>query len=144
MGIALQGPAVMHLQGMSFLLDGYSIRCGYESPNIQEQTTRCILKSTSLSTRLLVDPFIFLALWIFFQRCCPTMEVTLRSNHGAYMFGILDFFHFAKFITICRNPIQQFIATFAAILYPTAFRMIDVESSHAIHNHKGWRQGVNQ
>ena len=60
------------------------------------------------------------------------MEETFRPDHGADILGVLDHFHFAKFFTICRNPIQQFTATFAATLYPTAFPMIEVEPSHTI------------
>ena len=70
--------------------------------------------------------------------------MVLRSNHGADKLGILGDVHFAKFLTLCRHPTQQVMAIFTAILYPTTFLMIQVQSSHPIHNHQGRRQGGHQ
>ena len=36
------------------------------------------------------------------------------------------------------------MASVAATLYPTAFPVVKVESSHPIDNHEGWRQGSHQ
>ena len=69
------------------------------------------------------------------------MEVTFRSNHGADIPGALDYLHFAKFFTVRCHPIQQLMATVAAILHRTALLVINVESSHPIHNNEGRRKG---
>ena len=72
------------------------------------------------------------------------MEVALGSNHSATMFSVLDKFHFAKLLTVCRHLVQQRMTTVAAILYPTALPMIEIEPSHPVHHNKGWRQGDHQ
>ena len=89
----------------------------------------------------LVDSFILLVLWFFFPRCRPTMDVALRSDHGANMSGILDDLHFSKLLTVCRHPTQQFMAIFTAILHPTTFLMIQVEPSNSVHHLERKRQG---
>ena len=79
-----------------------------------------------------------------FPRCRPALDVALRSYYGANILGMIDDLHFAKFLTVCRHPTQQVMAIFTATLYPTTFLMIQVESSHPIHNHEGRRQGGHQ
>ena len=118
---------------MSSLLNGYTIRCGYGSQI--SKYGQCIF--------LEVDQSFHEAFWWIhsFTWRCPAMEITFRSEHSADILCIFHNFHFAKLVTICGHPIQHFTATFAAILYPREFPMIEVEPSHTILNHKGRRQG---
>ena len=74
-------------------------------------------------------------------RCSPSVEVALGSNYSANVLGVLDNFHFAKLLTVCR---YQLIATIAAMMYPTAPPMIEVETSHQVHHHKRRRKGGHQ
>ena len=36
----------------------------------------------------------------FSRGASPPVERTLRSNHGANIFGVLDYLHFAKHLTV--------------------------------------------
>ena len=75
----------------------------------------------------------------------PSVEKALRSNHSSDVLSVLDNFHFAKFLTVCRQPIQLLlVATVAAILYPTTLPMTEVEPSQPVHHHQGWRQSGHQ
>ena len=79
-----------------------------------------------------------------FPRCSPSVEVALRSDHSANIFGVLDYFHFSKLLTGCRHPVQQLMKTFVAILYPTELPMIETEPSHPVHHLEGRREGGHQ
>ena len=116
-----------------------TIRCGYEH-------RQCVYLEINQSLHEALGGFVNFSgsLDEFLTRCCPTMEETLRSDHGADILGVLHYLHVATFLTICRHPIRQFNAAFTVILYPTAFPMIEVEPSHTIHNHRGRRQGGHQ
>ena len=132
-GIALYGPAAVHCEAWASSLRVAS--SGAEMDPVYPSTDKVyILKSLSRSARLLVHSFLSLALWIVFPRCRPTMDVALRSDHGAKIFGIRDDFHFAIFFTVCRHPMQQFMAMFTAVLRPTTFPMVPVEPSNPVHH----------
>ena len=60
---------------------------------------------------------------------CPSVEITLWSNHCVNVLGILDNFHFSKLHTVVdtqSNSSWQFID---AILYTTALPLVEVEPS---------------
>ena len=103
------------------------------------------LKSISRSTRLVEVPIDFpSSLDELFPQCSTSVEVALGSNHCANVFGVLDNFHFAKLLTVCRHPVQQLMTTVPSILHATALPMIEIEPSHLIHHHEGRRQGAHQ
>ena len=63
-------------------------------------------------------------------RWSPSVEVALGSNHSANVFRVLDHFHFAKLLTVCRHQVQQLMTTVAVMLNPTALPMIEIEPIH--------------
>ena len=71
----------------------------------------------------------------------PPVNMALRSDHGANILGIFDYLHLTKLLTIRRHPVQIGLATFTAVLHPTAFPMIQVEPSGLVHHFEGRRKG---
>ena len=49
-----------------------------------------------------------------FPRCSPSVEVAPGSNQCANTFGVLDYFHFAKLLTVCRHPVQKHVTAIVA------------------------------
>ena len=47
----------------------------------------------------------FLLRWMIFPRSRPTMNMALKTDDGADIFGVLDYLHFSKFLTVRRHPI---------------------------------------
>ena len=87
-----------------------------------------ILKSISRSARVLEVPVYFhRSVDELLPQCGPSVVVALRSNHSANVVGLLDNCNFEKPLTVGRHPVQQFVVTIAATLYPTALSMIEVE-----------------
>ena len=69
----------------------------------------------------------------FYPVCSPTMKVTIRANHCSNIFGVSNNLHFTEFFTIFRDPGNQRLVLFVAILNPTAFAIIQIEASNVIH-----------
>ena len=72
------------------------------------------------------------------------MDVSLRPDRGANIFGMLEDLHFPKFLTVCRDPTKQFMASVTAILYPATFLMIEVEPSNLVRRLECRRKGRHQ
>ena len=85
-------------------------------------------------------------LWMqyFWARSIILRGAVHRSNHGTNVLGISDYLHFTEFLTIRRHPIQKRLATFTAILYPTAIPMIQVEPIDLGYHLKGKSQSGHQ
>ena len=94
-----------------------SLRVASSGADMDPSTDKAYILKFNKAFGGLVD---FLGSFNGFPRCRPSLEVALKSNHSAYIFGVLDYFHFAKLLTVCRHPLQQLMTDVIAILYPTA------------------------
>ena len=87
---------------------------------------------------------IFLILWMnFFHGAVHRW----RKQSGPIIVPILacsTIFIHRNSSQLCPHPVQQFMATVAATMYPRTLPMIEIEPSHLVHHHEGWRQGGHQ
>ena len=61
------------------------------------------------------------------------MKVSIWANHGSNIFGVSNNLHLTELVAVLRNPFLQGIASFSAILKPTALAIIQIEASNGIH-----------
>ena len=64
------------------------------------------------------------------QKCA----VRYRPHHCGLLRPVRIKIQFEKFFTVRRRPFESRLATFTAILYPTAFPMIQVEPNNLVHH----------
>ena len=133
---ALYGPAVVHCKAWASSLRVDSSGADMD-PTYPSTDKAYILKSQSRSTRLSVDKFIFLALWMIFSRYCPTVNMALRTDHGVNILGVFDESvisrNSSQLVDTQPNKSWQFSVPYCTQEH---YPMIQVEPSHLVHHHK--------
>ena len=124
------------LKSMVLGLEVCLIKCTYGSNKSQHRDRKNLETTQSLNQAF--------GRCIDFQRCCPTMKVSIWANHGSNTFGVSNNLHLTELFAILRNPSPQRITFFGATLNPAAIPIVQIEASYLTHCLEGRSQSSHQ
>ena len=103
-GIAIYGPALLHCRACASSLRVASFDADMDPIYTQYRRGMDLKIAKPLHETLggCINS------WVadFFPRSRPTVNVALRPDHGAYVFGVFDDPHFEKLFAVRRHPIS--------------------------------------